>query len=365
MSLRWQQALQRAWWHPGESAWSLALRPLSWLVRAVVAGRTWRQSRPDAQARLVEQRRAAGLDTCPILVVGNLIVGGAGKTPTTLALIRWLQTQGWHPGVVSRGYGRRGTGLCDVSSTTPATECGDEPLLLHRRSGVPVCVNADRLAAAQRLRELHPDVDVIVADDGLQHTRLPRDAQLIVFDARGIGNGHVLPAGPLRQPWPDTPPAHSLVIYNAEAPSTPWPGHLARRQLAGVVALAAWPSSQPPEASTLRALQTRSRSRPVLAAAGLAEPERFFTMLERQWGLRIVRHPLPDHADLSALTWPDGVDDVIVTEKDAVKLMATAPAPGPRIWVAPLDFELPDAVSVQLADWLTPWRPPSFRSAAP
>jgi tetraacyldisaccharide 4'-kinase len=363
VSLHWQHALQRAWWRPGESTWSLALRPLSWLVRAVVAGRTWRQSRPAAQARWAAQRRAAGLDTCPILVVGNLIVGGAGKTPTTLALIRWLQTQGWHPGVVSRGYGRRGTALCEVTPTTPATECGDEPLLLHRRSGVPVCVNADRLAAAQRLRERHPELDVIVADDGLQHTRLPRDAQLIVFDARGIGNGHVLPAGPLRQPWPDTPPARSLVIYNADAPSTPWPGHLARRQLAGVVALSAWLSGQRPQADTLHALQTRAHTRPMLAAAGLAEPERFFTMLERQWGLRIVRHPLPDHADLSALTWPDGVDDVIVTEKDAVKL--TASDAGPRIWVAPLDFELPDAVSAQLADWLAPWRPSSSRSAVP
>ena len=142
----------------------------------------------------------------PVVVVGNLVAGGAGKTPVVLAIVAALQAAGHRPGIVSRGYGGRtgasgGTnGVLEVEENTPAHRTGDEPLLLRRRSGCPVVVGADRVAAAQALRAAHPTLSVIVSDDGLQHRRLARSVEIIVFDERGVGNGRCLPAGPLREP---------------------------------------------------------------------------------------------------------------------------------------------------------------------
>ena len=268
----------------------------------------------------------------PVVVVGNLISGGAGKTPTTLALLALLRREGWRPGVVSRGHGRTSKGIVHVEPDTPAADAGDEPLLLRLRGSVPVCVGQDRVAAARALRTRHPQVDIVVCDDGLQHLRLARDVQVLVFDERGAGNGWLLPAGPLREPLPREVPSRSVVLYNAARPSTPLPGHLARRTLAGVVSLADWWRGAPPRTLTLRDLA----GRPLLAAAGVARPQRFFAML-REAGLTIVEHPLPDHHDFLRLDWPAGTTDVILTEKDAVKLRPER-AGGFRLWVAALDF---------------------------
>lgn len=346
--------VHRLWWRPQLPIWGGLLWPLESLYAALSG---WQRSRQ--RRRQPTNRADLGLD-CPIIVVGNLIAGGAGKTPTTIELVRLLRAQGWRPGIVSRGYGRQARSLCDVTTDTPASQCGDEPLLIHLRTAAPVCVLADRLAAARHLRAAHPEVNLILADDGLQHLRLPRDFEVIVFDGRGTGNGRLLPAGPLRQPMPPAPPAQALVIYNCDQPSTAWPGHLARRGLNGICDWPAWRSGAPASPQALQALRERSQQRPVLAAAGLAEPERFFRMLEAL-GLRITRLPLPDHANLHPPPWPSDTPEVIVTEKDAVKLSPAA-AGGVRIWVAPLDFALPDAVSAQLAHWLAPWR---HNTAAP
>ncbi len=293
--------------------------------------------------------RAQRLDVAAV-VVGNLIAGGAGKTPTTLALLALLRRHGWRPGVVSRGHGRSTTGIVRVEADTPATQCGDEPLLLRLRGGVPVFVGEDRVAAARALRQAHPETDIVVCDDGLQHLRLARDAQVLVFDERGVGNGWRLPAGPLRDPLPARVPPRSLVLYNAAAPSTPLPGHLARRSLAGAVSLDGWWRGEAPAAATLETL----RGRPVLAAAGLAQPGRFFTMLREQ-GLSIVEHPLPDHHAYADLHWPDGTTDVVLTEKDAVKIRPERARPV-RVWVAALDFALPAAFEQQLLALLPPSR---------
>ena len=272
----------------------------------------------------------------PVVVVGNLIAGGAGKTPTVIALVQLLRRQGYTPGIVSRGHGREGVGCALVHRDTPAAACGDEPLLMHLRTAAPVSVGRDRVAAARLLLQQHPQVDVIVSDDGLQHLALARCAQVLVFDARGVGNGWLLPAGPLRERLPPQVPPRTIVLYNAPQPSTPLPGALAHGRLSGLVALDAWWRGEPATMAALHALQGTS----VLAAAGLAHPDRFFTML-RQAGLAIRPLPLPDHHAYATLPWPADTGDVVLTEKDAVKLDPGAMG-RTRVWVATLDFQ-PDA----------------------
>ena len=331
----WQAWLLQQWQRPGPSAAAWLLRPLSWLYRGVVAARrAWFARWPGASWHA----------PVPVVVVGNLVAGGAGKTPAVIALVAMLRAQGWTPGVVSRGYGRRSTTPHLLGPASTAAEAGDEPLLIHRRATVPVAVAADRVAAAQTLLAANPQVDVIVADDGLQHLRLARDLDIIVFDDRGVGNGLCLPAGPLREPMPVAPPSRSIVLYSGGAKSTAWPGHLGRRRLGAVVPLQAWWAGVDADAggdawATLR-------GRPVTAAAGLARPQGFFAMLREQ-GLNVTPCPLPDHADFSHLPWPANAADVVVTEKDAVKLR---PGHGgvARVWVVRLDFELPPSFGEDL-----------------
>ncbi|MBX3607407.1 MAG: tetraacyldisaccharide 4'-kinase [Piscinibacter sp.] len=321
----WARRLQAAWLRRGPLAWSLL--PLA-LLYALLAG---------GQRLLVRcgLKRPIELDV-PVLVVGNLVAGGAGKTPTVLALLDLLRRHGWHPGVVSRGYGRAGDAVLEVEASTPASECGDEPLLLRRRGGVPVCVGRDRVQAGRELRRRHAEVDLIVSDDGLQHWRLARTAQVIVFDERGVGNGWLLPAGPLRESLSLRPPPRSLVLYNSAAPTTPWPGHLVRRTLAGVSPLSAWWAGD-----AAREPLTALCGRPLVAVAGVARPERFFAML-RDAGLTCSELALPDHHDYAELPWPPGTAEVVLTEKDAVKLPPERVG-SLRVWVAALDFSLDDA----------------------
>lgn len=323
--------LQEAWLARGALAW--ALWPLSMLYHLLLTLR-----------RLAGRLGLLARETIdvPVVVVGNLIVGGAGKTPTVLALIALLRRQGWHPGVISRGYGRRGDAALEVRPDSSATDSGDEPLLLRLRAQVPVVVARDRVLAARTLRRLHPQVDVIVSDDGLQHWRLARSAQVIVFDERGIGNGWLLPAGPLREPFTPRPPARSVVVYNAAAASTAWPGHPARRSLATALPLADWWRGDAARALPLSDL----RGRPLLAAAGLARPQRFFAML-RAAGLTITELALPDHHDYATLPWPAGAVEVLLTEKDAVKLRPEHVGAA-RVWVAALDFALDPAAEADL-----------------
>ena len=336
-----QQGLQRVWLARGGLA--LALLPAAALFGAIAALRRalYRWGWWQAQTLPV-----------PVIVVGNLVVGGAGKTPTVMSIVRLLRRHGQVPGIISRGHGRRshgprshrrrdGAGL-EVGSDTPAAECGDEPKLLHLRTGVPVVVARDRVAAARLLLARHPDVNVIVSDDGLQHLRLARTAQVLVFDERGVGNGWLLPAGPLREPLARTVPARSVVLYNAAAATTGWPGSVAQGSLAGVVPLAAWWQGQAAAMPGLIAL----RGRPLLAAAGVARPQRFFGML-RAAGLNITPTPLPDHHDFKSLPWSPTTADVVLTEKDAVKIDPQRIG-STRVWVATLDFAPPPAFDAAL-----------------
>jgi tetraacyldisaccharide 4'-kinase len=335
---RWARAVEASWWQPPSwlscLLWPLAvIHRLLWTLRAAA----YRKGLLRSHALPV-----------PVVVVGNLVAGGAGKTPTTLALVEMLRGLGWTPGVVSRGWGRADdTVVVEVRSDARAADVGDEPLLLRLRTGAPVVVGADRVAAAQALLQRHPQVDVVLSDDGLQHLRLQRDVEVVVVDSRGLGNGLMLPAGPLREP-PSAERAASdwLVVYNAGQAPLPWPGTLARRGLGGVVALEAWWQGAEADLEALHAL----RGRRVLAAAGLAAPQRFFDMLHEQ-GLQVEPLPLPDHHDFAALPWPAGTREVLVTEKDAVKL-DPARCTGVQVWVVRLDFALDDSFARLLASRL-------------
>jgi tetraacyldisaccharide 4'-kinase len=285
-----------------------------------------------------------------VVVVGNLVVGGAGKTPTVIALVHALRQCGYTPGVVSRGYGRRTRGVQAATPGRSAAEVGDEPWLIARATGAPVVVGGQRVAAAQALLAAHPAVNLIVSDDGLQHAALPRDAEIWVFDERGVGNGLLLPAGPLRQHLPPRPPPHALVLYNAPHASTALPGALAQRRLAGAVTLADWSCGSAMRPDLLRGLAGRR----LVALAGIAAPERFFGMLRDQ-GLDVQGLPLPDHAALDRPPWPPGTAEVLCTEKDAAKLQALDPGPT-QVWVVGLDFSLPAEFVAALQSRIAPPR---------
>ncbi|MDP4299237.1 tetraacyldisaccharide 4'-kinase [Leptothrix discophora] len=337
--------IERSWQAGGPLQW--ALRPLGLLHLGLV---TWRRAL--YRAGLLSSATAP----VPVIVVGNRLVGGAGKTPTTLALVDALRQAGHRPGIVSRGHGAERRDPRAVLATSTAREVGDEPLLMQRRAGVPVWVGHDRLAVARALCAAHPEVDLLVCDDGLQHLRLRRTLEVVVFDERGAGNGWLLPAGPLREPITTASDVPQHVLYNATRPSTPLAGACARRSLAGLVALDGWWSGQAARADAVDALrQAQSHGSQVLhASAGIGQPERFFAGL-RALGLRIEPVALPDHDDHATLPWPADARDVIVTEKDAVKLTPERlrrERPGLQVWVAPLRFELPteftDAVLADL-----------------
>ncbi len=316
---RFADALQAAWWQEPPNALARRLRPLSGLYAALAR----------LNKAITWPRR---LDV-PVIVVGNLVVGGAGKTPTVIALVRLLRVYGWTPGVVSRGYGRRTSHVVQVHGDSSAADCGDEPLLIHLRTEAPVVVGRNRVAAARALRREHPTVDILISDDGLQHHRLARDAQVIVFDERGVGNGLLLPAGPLREPLPEAVAPNTLVLYNAWRPPITLPGWMGTRHLIGVLSLEDWRCGHAPLADSWRALHGRR----VVAAAGIASPQRFFTQLQGE-GVLFTPLPLPDHHDFAELPWPRGTADVVLTEKDAVKLAGLSFG-STRIWVAPLDLE--------------------------
>ncbi len=341
----WSQRLQRAWNRRGPLA--ALLLPLA-ILFAIVTG----------VRRALYRFGWLRSERLPVrvIVVGNLVAGGAGKTPTVLALVAMLRAKGYAPGVVSRGYGGRQHGVMAVEPRTPARLCGDEPLLLRRRAGVPVFVGRDRVAAARALLRQHPNVDLIVSDDGLQHLRLARDVAVLVFDERGTGNGWMLPAGPLREPLPRVVPTNSLVLYNAPEASTPLLGWIAQRGLGGAVALEDWWHGQAGLPATLDALKGRT----LVVAAGIGRPDRFFAML-RDAGLDISPLPLADHFDYATLPWPPDAADVVVTEKDAAKL-DPARMGATRVWVAALDFALPAAFNAQLLRLLGP---PSRSALAP
>ena len=279
----------------------------------------------------------------PVVVVGNWVVGGAGKTPTLVALAEGLTQRGWRPGIVSKGYGRQSKETVLVRPFDDALRTGDEPLLLRVRTCCPTAVATSREAAAQALLAAHPECDVLLCDDGLQQWNLHRDANLVVSDERGLGNGWLMPAGPLREPSPQ-PAAGTHVIYNGADVPRPFPGHTLHSRPGTWKPLHEWWNMK----GWSHPLPAHGSE--ITAVCGIGRPARFFDML-RHLGWKVREWPLPDHAPLHEVDWSaiPGTH-IVITEKDAVKLTRH---PDPRIWVVPLDTALPadllDLIGRQLA----------------
>lgn len=264
----------------------------------------------------------------PVIVVGNVVAGGAGKTPLVMALVRHLQAQGLHVGVVSRGYGRAGRHSLEVRANTPVDASGDEPALIQRATGAPVFVAERRTDALRDLLLAYPATSVVVCDDGLQHYALQRDIEIAVFDDKGTGNGWLLPAGPLREAWPERlEQGIDLVLHTGQKAA--FDGYTSRRNLA----------DHAMDANGDRLALTALVHQPLVALAGIAHPEAFFDML-RARGLTLEKTlAFPDHhdfkkADLEALPGRT----VLCTEKDAVKLFALPAPHGARLLAVPLEF---------------------------
>ena len=278
------------------SAVSILLYPLSLVFRLLVALR-----RLLFRLGVLPSARLP----IPVVVVGNLTVGGTGKTPLVLALARALRQSGLRPGILSRGYGGRSASPRAVAAGDEAERVGDEPLLLAERSGCPVWVGADRVAAARTLCAAHPDCDLVLCDDGLQHYRLQRDFEIAVQDERGSGNGLLLPAGPLREP------ADRHVDAKVTNQREPGAGAFAMRLVAAGM-YRVGDASAPVEPSELSGKKLH-------AVAGIGNPGRFFATLSGM-GLVFSAHPFPDHhAFLAADLQFEDCDFVLMTEKDAVK----------------------------------------------
>jgi tetraacyldisaccharide 4'-kinase len=282
----------------------------------------------------------------PVIVVGNLSVGGTGKTPLVIEIVRGLRARGWTPGVVSGGYGGRAEGALLVDPATDPALSGDEPLLVRYIAGVPVAVGRDRVAAARLLLSAHPDCNVLVADDGLQHRRLGRDLEVVIINAGGMGNGWLLPAGPLRDP-PERLRAVDAVVLHGVVPAvrihSPY-FHL-HTSIHEATCMAA-PARQMGLADLAREQQQRNdRPLRLLALCAIGTPERFFSLL-REFGLEFDAIALPDHDRIDAAMVPAArYDRVLVTEKDAVKCHRD-PSLGhdERIWVVPLHSQLDDGL---------------------
>jgi tetraacyldisaccharide 4'-kinase len=261
----------------------------------------------------------------PVIVVGNITVGGAGKTPLVLHIAQKLIECGRHPGIVSRGYGGGATAILEVHGDSDPAQVGDEPLLLKRRFEGPVFVGRRRAEAAKALLAAHPDCDVILLDDGLQHYALARDVEIAVLDRRGIMNGWPLPAGPLREPVSRLAQADALVLNGHVGP--PLRGlEVFRMRLDGSRFYRLDEPAQVCQASALAGLNLH-------AVAGIGEPQRFFDQL-MSMGLNCRLHPFPDHHRYTAGDLDFDGDAILTTEKDAVKFKGLARLP---VWVLPVE----------------------------
>ncbi|NBW51826.1 MAG: tetraacyldisaccharide 4'-kinase [Betaproteobacteria bacterium] len=337
-------AITRAW--QGRGALSTALLPISWIYGALTAVHRWTYARG--------LKRSEKLPI-PVIVVGNVITGGAGKTPTALGVVAHLQNLGFKPAILSRGYGGKHQSPTVVLDTSTAQEVGDEPLVLRHSSGVPVVVGRDRVAAGKLLLQIHPDITHIVCDDGLQHYRLFRDLEICVFDSRGLGNGRLLHAGMLRQPWPRTPVIEAgqsiqklLVLKTGQSDVD---GHLATRALSETAI------NGHGQTMVLDALLQSGA--PLHAIAGIAQPDNFFNMLRARGCVLRTTDALPDHYDFDSYSrTSDGGEVLICTEKDAIKLWQHRP----DAWAVPLLQTLPPSFLAALDQALVPQHTPPVSS---
>lgn len=299
-----QNTLTQAWARRGVLAWSLW--PVSCLFGLLVALRRWLY-----RIGLLKSEHVPAA----VVVVGNVVAGGVGKTPVVIALVNHFQSQGIPVGVVSRGYGRHTKDCREVTATSTPGEAGDEPVLVKRSTGAPLFVASSRVQAAKALLWHYPETQVIVGDDGLQHYAFQRDVEICVFDDRGVGNGFMLPAGPLREPWPRP---GNIVLHTGKNPAFAQ-GYIAKRSLA------TYATGSGGTATPLARLIAPG-SKALIAVAAIGQPDQFFNMLRNQ-GLTLAHVvALPDHYAFDSWVCPfDGDFQLICTEKDAAKLWRSHP----------------------------------------
>ncbi|MEX2353201.1 MAG: tetraacyldisaccharide 4'-kinase [Gammaproteobacteria bacterium] len=317
--------LDRLWY--GSHPLAIVLRPVSWLYAGFVRLRNL--------AYLIGILPRRGVDV-PVIIVGNITVGGTGKTPLIIWLSALLREQGHRPGIISRGYGGKSTKWPQqVRADSNPQLVGDEPVLLARRTGCPVAVSPDRYVAAQELLE-HTDCDVLLCDDGLQHQAMDRDLEIAVIDGdRRFGNGLCLPAGPLREPVSRLASV-DMVVANGKA---------GRNEF-----LMEYHYEDPRclEDGRRTAIESFSNS-PVHVVTGLGNPARFHSWL-RSHNISLIKHAFPDHHQYTAADLQFGDDyPVVMTEKDAVKCVAYATH---NMWYIPINATFTDAFYYRLQNLL-------------
>ena len=318
--------LARDWWK-GALTWrTAALLPVSWLYGFLMRCRGALHA-----AGILRQSRLA----VPVVVVGNITVGGSGKTPLVIYLAKALRARGHAPGIISRGYAANAADSSPREvepASSPATH-GDEPVLIRQRTGCPVFICPQRSAAGRALLQAHPQVNVIISDDGLQHLALARDFEIAVFDSRGSGNGYMLPAGPLREGTSRLKSVDAVVVQGAP--------ELSHDVLPMRLEFADFHNLDNPSISCPPGLFAKRLGVTVAAVAGIGNPARFFAQL-RSLGLTVLEYPFPDHhpyraADLATIDAPL----ILMTEKDALKCHSFGDT---RIWVAPVDTVVDDSL---------------------
>ncbi|MGQ4275654.1 tetraacyldisaccharide 4'-kinase [Pseudidiomarina sp. E22-M8] len=324
-------ALQRAWYRNHVAAYLWLLLPLHALFVIISALRRWRYRLSPAKDLPV-----------PVIVVGNISVGGTGKTPITLALVEQLKAQGERPAIVARGYGGKGPFPLRVRSTTAAEASGDEPLLLAQRTQVPVVVAPDRRAAAAQVLQQAPDTTVIISDDGLQHYALPRQFEIAVVDTeRGVGNGWRLPIGPLREPVSRLQQVDTVILNGSDTQSQAFLRGATNHCYSMTLVTKKWRRvTDDTEVAALPEGKT-------LALAGIGNPERFFATVRNLESRSLATRGYPDHHQFSAadLAQLSQYEVLVMTEKDATKWRGFAHK---DCYYLPVSATLPEAFWQQL-----------------
>jgi len=312
-----QAWLERQWYRDGW--WARVLFPVDLLLTLIV----WLRRTAYRHGILSSWRAPV-----PVVVVGNITVGGTGKTPLVLWLVEYLKLQGRHPGIISRGYGGHAQGVLAVTAASNVDEVGDEPLLMARREICPVWIGRDRPAAGRALLAAHPECDILVSDDGLQHYALQRDFEIVVVDGQRLyGNASLLPVGPLREPLSRLDEVDAVVINGGDA--DPWSDEH-DMVLRGEVF-----HRLNNHAETVSA--TDFSGKRLHAMAGIGNPARFFGQL-RSLGLDVVEYAFPDHHRFEAVDLQiESADAILMTEKDAVKCFAFAPE---NAWYLPVKADV-------------------------
>ena len=322
-----ERLLLRIWFGrgPGPAAGRLLLTPLA-LITAHIS------------RRRRERIRGLPRPPLPVVVLGNLVAGGAGKTPLVIAIARQLNARGWRVGLLASGYRARRSEARLVKADDDARDHGDEPVLLALSTGLPVAAGRFRDEALHRLMRAHPDLTVVLADDGLQHTRLPRSLEVVVFDARGVGNGSLLPAGPLREPLDHMRQMDALMLNDqARSPEGLDPPATFRFRVVPDRFIPLAPGGQALDIQNFRQHCASAARGGLLALAGIAQPDRFFQTLQAL-GLSPSRYlPLDDHAVIDPTflaAQPEAI--IVMTGKDAVKCRSFADS---RCWWLDLSTE--------------------------